>query len=283
VSHHLCVVAFTIILGSVGSTEIELPFLNLLAGPDQAGLFKVANALAMGAALLAPGVLSAQLLPMMANAYGRGREQAAALISGATAWLFVLGAPLIALGIVFSKELIHLLYGPEFAPAAQALSVLMVGRVASTLGQGASAYLVSADRQTALMKLTLLFTALRLIGAAAGTYCFGLMGAAAAAAVLSVLGSASTIALALRETRSSLPWGRLLRIATAAALGAACSSPAAWLEPPLLGLAVGGIVFLVVYPLALWLLRCLHDEDAEYVRQMLSRLSGGRLGGRRTG
>jgi O-antigen/teichoic acid export membrane protein len=283
ITHHLRVVAFTIILGSVGTSEIELPFLNLLAGPEQAGLFKVANALALGAALLAPGVLSAQLLPMMASAYGRGRQEAASLIAGATAWLFVLGAPLIALGAVFAKQLIALLYGPAFAPAAQALSILLVARVASTLGQGASAYLVSADRQTALMKLTLLFTALRLAGAAAGTFYFGLHGAVIACAVLAILGTGSTLQLALRETRSTLPWGRLSRIGIAAALAAACSWPATRLDPPLPALVLGGGLFLVCYSLALWLLRCLHEADAAYAHTLLQRLSGGRLGRKRSG
>jgi O-antigen/teichoic acid export membrane protein len=247
-------VAFTIILSSVGTSEIELPFLNLLAGPDQAGMFKVANALALGAALLAPGVLSAQLLPMMASAYGRSRQEAASLIAGATAWLFVLGAPLIAIGAVFSEQLIALLYGPAYAPAAQALSILLVARVASTLGQGASAYLVSADRQTALMKLTVVFTVLRLIGAG----------------------------VAVRETQSSLPWARLSRIGIAAALAAVCSWPATRLQSPLLALAIGGCLFLLSYLVAIWLLRCLHEADAAYARAVLHRLSGGRLGSRRT-
>jgi O-antigen/teichoic acid export membrane protein len=276
IAHHLRVVAFTIILGSVGTSEIELPFLNLLAGPDQAGMFKVANALALGA-----GVLSAQLLPMMASAYGRSRQEAASLIAGATAWLFVLGAPLIAVGAVFSEQLIALLYGSAYAPAAQALSILLVARVASTLGQGASAYLVSADRQTALMKLTLLFTVLRLLGAAAGTLYFGLHGAVVASAVLAILGTGSTLGLALRETHSSLPWARLLRIGIAAALAAACSWPATRLQPQLIALAIGGCLFLLSYLVALWLLRCLHEADAAYARVILHRLSGGRLGNKR--
>ena len=272
--HHLRIVAISIVLGSIGSSEIELLFLNILATPSDAGMFKVANALAMGAALLASGVLGAQLLPMMASAYGRGPEQAASRIAATTAWLFVLGAPLVALGAIFSVPLIKFLYGSAFAPAAGALSILLVARVASTLGQGASAYLVSADRQTALMQLTLLFTALRLAGVYIGTLYFGLMGAVVSSAVFAVLGTVSTVWLALRDTSAKLPWPRLLRIAAAAALAALCSMPATWLHPPLLVLAVGGIVFAVVYLAALWLMGCLEDADAEYVRRLMKRVTG---------
>jgi O-antigen/teichoic acid export membrane protein len=157
-----------------------------------------------------------------------------------------------------------------------------VARVASTLGQGASAYLVSADRQTALMKLTVVFTVLRLIGAGLGTFYFGLHGAVAACAVLALLGAGSTLGLALRETHSSLPWARLSRIGIAAALAAVCSWPATRLQSPLLALAIGGCLFLLSYLVAIWLLRCLHEADAAYARAVLHRLSGGRLGSRRT-
>jgi hypothetical protein len=125
-----------------------------------------------------------------------------------------------------------------------------------------------------------LFTVLRLLGAGVGTFYFGLKGAVIASAVLALLGTGSTIELALRETRSSLPWGRLSRIALAAAFAALCSWPAAWLHRPLLALAAGGVIFVPAYLLALWFLRCLHDADAQYARDLLSRISGGRLGGK---
>ncbi|MET1161522.1 MAG: hypothetical protein ABWY48_03200, partial [Pseudoxanthomonas sp.] len=110
---------------------------------------------------------------------------------------------------------------------------------------------------------------------------FGLHGAVAACVLLAVAGLWSTLGLALRETHSSLPWGRLMRIALAAALAALCSWPATRLHPPLLALVVGGGVFVPAYLVALWLLRCLHEADAAYARAIVHRLSGGRLGNKR--
>ena len=280
VRHHLRVVAVTIVLSSIGASEIELLFLTLHGDPAAAGLFKVANALALGAALLVPGVVGLQLLPLMANAYGQGPQVAARRISTATAWLFLLGAPLVAFGAVYSARLIELLYGPAFAAAAPALAGLLVARVASTLGQGASAYMVSADRQTSMMVLTLIFSVLRFTGAWISIRYHGLAGAVAAAAVLAVLGSGSTIALALRETRSSLPWGRLLRTALAAALVALCAWPLARIEPALLALAAGGLVFVVLYPAAVLLLRCMSDDEREFAQGLAARLGGDRLAAR---
>lgn len=270
--HHLRVVAFTTVFGTIGNSEIELLSLNLLSDAADAGLFKVANAVASGVALLVPGVLSAQLLPIMASAQGRGEGEAARRFVDMSVWLYVLGAPLIAAGAVFSSHVVDLLYGDAYAAAAPVLIVLLIARVASVLGQGATAYLLSADRQTALMRLTVVFSALRLIAAFACTYAYGLKGAIFATLVLAIWGSGITIRLAMRVSASGLPWARLLRITAAAALPALCCIPIAGSLAPLPGLLAGTVVFAIGYPLAVWMLRGLSEEDAAHVRRLVENL-----------
>ena len=68
-------------------------------------------------------------------------------------------------------------YGPAYADAAPVLVALLIARTALVLGQGATAYLLSADRQTALMRLTLVFTVLRVVGVFGATWGWGLPGA----------------------------------------------------------------------------------------------------------
>lgn len=272
VGHHLRVVAVTLILTSVGSGEFELLFLNLLGEPADAGVFKVANALALGAAVLVPGVLALQSLSIMANAYGHGADAAARRIGPITAWLLLLGAPLVGFVVVFADPLIAVLYGPQYAQAGAVLAGLIVARVMSTLGQGASAFLVSADRQSTLAWLTVLFSVLRLGVAWWAISAHGLMGAVAAAMLLSLLGTGSTMWLALREGRTGLPGWRMLRMLLAAVAVAACALPLRGLDSPIAVLAAGVLAFAVLYPPALWLLRCLTPEDARYVGELASRL-----------
>ena len=270
--HHLRVVAFTTVFGTIGNSEIELLSLNLLSDPAHAGLFKVANAVASGVALLLPGILSAQLLPMMASAQGRSQDEANRRFVDMTVWLYVLGAPLIAAGAVFSDHAVELLYGKAYAAAAPVLIVLLIARVANVLGQGATAYLMSADRQTALMRLTLLFSALRLAGAFACTYAFGLTGAIFSTMVLAVSGTAVTVRLAMRVSGTGMPWARLLRITAAALLPALCCVPVAQALAPLPGLVAGTAMFAIGYPLAIWLLRGLSEADADVVRMLATKL-----------
>lgn len=269
--HHLRVASFTSVLATVGAGELELLPLTLFASAHDAGLFKVASALASGAALLVPGILSAQLLPVMAHARGRGEGEAEARFTGMTAWLLVLALPLVAFGLVCADPLVRLLYGSAYAAAGPVLAALLVARSASVVGQGATAYLLSADRQTALMWLTIAFTALRLLGVFLATWWAGLAGAIAATVVLSLLGSASTIAMALRTARARLPWARLARVALAAAVPVLACAALVPRLPPLAAVATGMAVFALVYPAALWWLRALDPADATAIRDWVAR------------
>ena len=260
--HHLRVAAFTSVLGTIGAGELELLPLTLFASAHDAGLFKVASALASGAALLVPGILSAQLLPVMAHARGRGQGEAEARFVGMTTWLLVLGLPLVAFGLVHADAIIELLYGSAYAQAAPVLAALLAARTATVVGQGATAFLLSADRQTTLMWLTVAFTALRLAGVFAATWTWGLPGAIGATLVLSLLASASTILLAMGTARAGLPWWRLARVAVAAALPALASAALTARLPTGAALAAGIAIFALAYPAALWLLRALDDADA---------------------
>lgn len=264
-SHHLRVVAVTLVLTSVGAGEFELLFLNLLASPADAGVFKVANALALGAAMLVPGVLALQSLPIMAKAWGEGARSAGARIGPITAWLVVLGAPLVAWVAVFADPLIAVLYGDAYAGAGTVLAGLVLARVLYTLGQGASAYLVSADRQSALAWLTLVFSVLRLGTAWWAIAHHGLAGAVVAAIGLSLAGSAATAALALRQAGAGLPWARMARVVLAATLAAAPLWPLRDAASPLLAVLSGGAAFVPLYAAALWWLRGLTPEDQRFV------------------
>lgn len=270
--HHLRVVAVTLVLTSVGAGEFELLFLNLLSHPAEAGVFKVANALALGAAMLVPGVLALQSLPIMARAWGEGADAAARRLGPVTAWLLVLGAPLVGFVAVLHDPIIHLLYGTQYADAGPVLAGLVLARVLYTLGQGASAFLVSADRQSTLAWMTLVFSVLRLGGAWWAIAHHGLAGAIGAAIVLSALGTASTVALALRQAHAGLPWARMLRIALAAALAAVPLWPLRGIDAPLPALLAGGFAYALLYPAALWLLRGLAPDDARFVAALWARL-----------
>ncbi|HSX64649.1 MAG TPA: oligosaccharide flippase family protein, partial [Pseudoxanthomonas sp.] len=92
VRRHMRLTTFTVALGFLVGSEVEVLFLKMYSSEDSAGQFKVAFQLASGAALLVPGVFGAILLPMMANAIRQGSEVAAERFVASTRYLTLLAA-----------------------------------------------------------------------------------------------------------------------------------------------------------------------------------------------
>ncbi len=68
------------------------------------------------------------LLPIISKEYGKGNMVAVREISRqVTKWLFIAGIPLFAILFIFPEEVIRILFGAEYSPAAKALRILAVG------------------------------------------------------------------------------------------------------------------------------------------------------------
>lgn len=277
IRHHWRVTAVTVGVSYFAASEVELLFLNLYQMPAAAGHFKVAYQLAVGAALLVPGVFSALLLPMMANAVSKGGDVAGHRFAMATSYLLLLAAPLVAFGVPYSGAIIELLFGAEFAPAAPVFAICLCVSALSAVSAGGSSLLISADRQLTLLILLICLAVLKVTLDASLIHVFGLGGAVTAYAVAAVTGTLTVIALALRHSGASLQWGRIARILLAAALAAGIAWPLRGLLSPFPGIVLGGAVVAAAYLVLIVLLGGLEADDYQHVRGILQRLSGGRL------
>lgn len=277
VNRHMRLTAMTVTLGFLVGSEIEVLFLKLYATEDSAGQFKVAYQLAIGAALLVPGVFGAILLPMMASALKQGAEVAAQRFVASTRYLTVLAAPLIAFGVVFSTVIISVLYGAAYAPAAPVFAACLVGGSLMTMTQGGSSLLVSADRQGSILALVAVMTLLKIGLDIVLIIHYGLQGAIYAFLIVSLLYAATVMLLAIRTSGASPEWGLLARVGLAAAVGGAVAYPLLGQVPPLASIIVGGMLVCVVYlPLTL-AFNCWSRSDIDYMRAL-----HGRLGSRRS-
>jgi len=274
---YTALVAVTVAVTFVTASEVEVLFLSMFDSAASAGQFKVAFQLASGAALLVPGVFGALLLPMMANALSQGQEVANRRLAMSTSYLAALAAPLVAFGAVFAQPIIALLYGAEYAPAATAFAFCLAALSLTTLSQGASSYLLGADRQRALMVIVLACALVKVALDVVLIRAYGLHGAIAAFSATSALAALAVIVLALRYSGARLQWRRLARIAIAAAVAAA----GAWLTdghfPPLPTLLVGGPVLAVLYGLATLALGCWSMSDIDHFRTLHERFGRGRV------
>ncbi|MGS1078618.1 oligosaccharide flippase family protein [Pseudoxanthomonas beigongshangi] len=275
VRRHMGWTALTVSVGFMAASEVEVMFLNMYADSHAAGQFKVAYQLAIGAAMLVPGVFGALLLPMMANALSRGREVAAQRFVATTGYLVLLAAPLAAFGVVFCNDVIHLLYGREYYAAGPVFAVCLVAACLTTMTQGGSSLLVSADRQRSILVLVIICALLKVVLDAVLIAHFALTGAVIAYITVATLNATVYMTLATRVSHAHPEWGRLARILLAAALAGLLALPLRGLLPIASVLAGGAVLVLAYIPLTL-LLGCWSRGDIEHLQHLHQRFAAGR-------
>ncbi|GGK09073.1 oligosaccharide flippase family protein [Luteimonas terricola] len=269
-------VAVIVAVSFITASEVEVLILTLFDSAASAGQFKVAFQLSTGALLLVPGVFGALLLPMMANALAQGREVASRRLSMSTTYLAALAAPLVAFGIVFASEIIHLLYGAAFSPAAFAFACCLAAGLVSVVSQAASSYLLGSDRQRALL-ITVIACSLVKIGLDVVLIRqYGLNGAVAAFAATSALMGLLVIGLALHYSGARLEWARIVRLLVAAAIAAAAAWTVRGHLADLPTLAIGGALLAALYAAGTLLLGFWSAADLRHFQQLHEHLGKGR-------
>lgn len=119
-------------LASAGLVQLAVLVAAQL-GPREAGAYSAAANLANPLTLLS-GALSLVLYPSMSEAFGRGDEEAvrSQLDAGVRGLVFAV-VPMVAVLALCAPEVVRLLYGPGFEPAAPLLSVLLMAVLASMI------------------------------------------------------------------------------------------------------------------------------------------------------
>ena len=276
VRRHMRLVAVTVTVGFLAASEVEVFFLNMFGTAHAAGMFKVAYQLAVGAAMLVPGVVGALMLPMMANALSQGRDIAGQRFVASTSYLAMLAAPLVAFGVVFSAPIIGLLYGAEYAAAAPAFAICLFACSLAMVTQGGSSLLVSADRQLTILVMVVGLGVLKILLDVVLIRAYGLHGAVLAYVVVAIINAVAITILALRTIGLHPDWVRLLRITIAAGLAALAALPLRGHWPSLPTLLAGGVVIASLYALLTLLLRCWSSSDIMHLQQLLQRYAHGR-------
>lgn len=106
-------------------TQVDQILVFQIAGERAAGLYGAAGKV-LDRALVIPGSILATMFPMIAVAYREDLVKMRGLIQTAMEVLLVATLPFVALVAVIARPLMRLLFGPAFAAAGPALSVLML-------------------------------------------------------------------------------------------------------------------------------------------------------------
>lgn len=204
----------------------------------EAGYYAAAQNFTLG-----PGLFAMSLSPLLLAALGHARRESDAArareIGQNALRAIFLALPLAGLGAGASRELVTLVYGPHFAPAAPMAAWLAFGGLAAAGLSVTSAIFAALDRQRVALAVTAPVAPLALAGCVVLVPWLGALGAAAmtaSAATVSLLASL----VALRMISGLAPPGATL--CRAAGLTALAWGAAAWWPAPGLLVLVKGVV-----------------------------------------
>jgi O-antigen/teichoic acid export membrane protein len=219
-------------------TQIDQVLVFQLAGERSAGLYGAANRM-LDRAMIIPASIAATMFPLIAGAYRDEIKRMRRLVQTTSEVLLTATVPLVCLVAVISRQLMSLLFGPQFAAAGPALTIFMIvfaitgfsfvaGDLVVVLGLQRRYIIYAAAGLIVNVVLNLLLIP---------PYGF------VAAAWVSLVTEAVVIGLALRRCLSTidmrLRFGRITRIGVMSAAGGLAALAAREAGLPLL--AIGGV------------------------------------------
>lgn len=173
-------------LASVGQ-QLAVLVVGMFVGPAGAGFYRLANQLAQSLTKISTMLSRSIFVELTRTSTSHGVEALGALFRRTNRLALIAGAVIIALILVIGKPLLGLIAGNEFLPAYPLLLLLGVSACIDLVGVSFRPLLLTTDRATLSLRITLVATALLLGMQAVLLPMFGTEGAAAATIVSSTV------------------------------------------------------------------------------------------------
>ncbi len=214
INNYLKITSVIVILSYFVSKELELFMLGWLAEPSDAGLFRIAMTLAGSIMLMAPGVFSSVLLPMMSKSLAESKQIANRRFYDSTRILIILSIPITTFIIYISNSLVIAIYGEEFANAGIALSICIVAVTIVTIADSAQSYLLSAEKQKTVLYILIIALFLKISIGYFLIANYQLIGAAVTYLIAILFSYLSRIYLTCYYLKSKFPFLTLIKSVT---------------------------------------------------------------------
>lgn len=163
INSHIILVSFNMILGFIIFKQSEIAFLNYFGTKEDIAFYNIGYLLASGFMELIPGVYIAILLPLVATINATDKDNMPLMFNNSTRYLFILMSPVLFLGIYFSSEIIHIIYGEEYSKSVLPFIFSLISGAIIVISQTGISYLVSIDKQRDLLKLLAITATLNII------------------------------------------------------------------------------------------------------------------------
>ncbi len=236
--------------------------IGLLSTTENVGFYNAALPIAL-LITMSTDLFRQTLLPLITKEYGKKNMQAVKSISKqVTKWLLIAAIPIFTAIYLFPEEAIRIIFGPEYLPSTDALKVLSVGFFVTSVFFVSPEILLMKGKSKLILANTLVVVLLNLILNYFMINLYGITGAAISTSISLILLSflftyqswkVSSIFVMKKDMLNVLLSGVLSFVLTLVA--------SLYFGKDLFGALASGTVFIVAYPLALYLTKSIDLND----------------------
>lgn len=239
-------------------TNADAVMLTHFKGEAAAGLYSVPYKLTF-AFQFVPMAFTAAFYPAMSRAWAADKKELGVLLHKALWALMIVAAPIAAGICALAPELVHFVYGEDYAPSVLAVQLLILSVVPIFLDFPIGSLLNATDRQMTQTKLMGMATVISVILNLALIPSYGLMGVV----VASIVSHVALLIGGFMAVGKFLDWPRLKFVGAAirASLAAAAMGFGVVLAKPYLPFPAAVLVGVALYPAAAFALRAVTVAD----------------------
>jgi O-antigen/teichoic acid export membrane protein len=237
--------------------QVDQVLVYQVGGDEQAGLYGSVYRI-LASAMVVPGAVMLTLFPIIAAARASNPERVRRLLRVTADYLAMVSLPAFAFTLAAADPIVRLLYGDDFAGAANSLRILMAAFVPVCFMFLSGNMLIALGRQRALIGSALAALAVNVALNLALLPHYGYVAAAWATLATELLVLGLTARIVLRDVGGRLRPGRIPKASIAAAAMGALVGALNWAGAPLVALLGAAAV---AYPALLLAVRAVERDE----------------------
>jgi O-antigen/teichoic acid export membrane protein len=254
--------------------RMEVFFLRSMAPSREIAFFSVPFTLVFYL-LQFPQQMSGAAGASMMVKQGRSPAEAARIAATATWFMMLVAAPVLFGVASVSDPLLRVMYGAKYLPAIPVLATLAMFALSLGVSQPAQYLLVAAEKQNFYLLWLAVSGVVDVVANLLLVPRFGALGAAYGKGASQLVAAAGFLTFMVVHFRVTLPVARMIKLMVAVtAMFLSVRALLRFTESALPGLALGVPFGVLVFVLAMRLLRCLDVADADRLRQIGRLLPG---------
>jgi len=257
-------------IASAVVTNIDTVLLSFFRSLEEVALYQIALPMA-NILLLVVGSVVIVLMPLISELWTKRKLKTIRIILGLlTKALFLIIIPLALIFITFPENAISMLFGEIYIPASQALQILSVAMIISTMGYIFSSVIIGIGKPFLNTKIAFLVMFANILSNLILIPLFGIKGAAVSMIISNFVGFLLTSIFSIKYTGFTMQWFNMAKIVTGGLLMLAVISiiKTVLIMNPWIELIISLLSGFFVYTLFIFLTRAITRDELKLLQKL---------------